>query len=161
MRRISGIFCTRRSVGFYWMGGTVCSLEGVEVKGWMRGRWARGPKRRPERSAVVTCSRSFEWSTFHPVIYFSRSWLLFSKNKRAHFQKYLRNRTNEINQWLLFVRNTMSQLITIHLRDVQFDVLRNKRTIDCVKFLCVAWWEFITRNHDCQEKKERTSLSRR
>lgn len=25
------------------MDGSVCSLEGVEVKGWMRGTWARGP----------------------------------------------------------------------------------------------------------------------
>lgn len=78
---------------FYWTGGAVCTLEGLKLRVGcvVDGRVAR--QRRPERSAVVTCSRSVEWSTFHPVIYFSRVSLLSlknkNKNKRARFQKYL------------------------------------------------------------------------
>lgn len=102
------------------------------------GAWCEAKTEALRGRHLFTVSRV--WSTFQSVIYFSRSWLL-AKNKRVHFQKYLRNRTKSISDHYFF-RKTMSQLIAIRLRGVRFDVLRSKRTIDCVKFLCVAWWEF-------------------
>jgi len=43
MHRITGIPGAQRSAEFYWASGAARSIEGVEVKGWMRGGWARGP----------------------------------------------------------------------------------------------------------------------
>jgi len=40
---VSNIWNILHAAGFYWMDGTVRSFEGVGVKGWMRGAWARGP----------------------------------------------------------------------------------------------------------------------
>jgi len=91
MRRISGIFCTRRSAGFYWTGGTACSLEGVEVKGWMRGGWARGPI--AKTGALRGChlfavSRMEHFST---PLYISRAYRGYLSPKKEINKFFLEN----------------------------------------------------------------------
>lgn len=89
MCRIFGIFCTRRSAEFYWTGGAACSLERVDVKGWMRGGWARGPIAKTGalhgRHLFMVCRVKHFSLRYISLVYISL--VLSPKNKRAHSRK--------------------------------------------------------------------------
>lgn len=148
MRRISGIFCTRRSAGILLDGWrSVLSLEGVEVKGW--DAWwmgARGPiaKTGALRGRHLFTVCRVEHTFPPPVTYISRAHIYRGclspkKIKRARSRKYppRTERSRDRSVSTDHILRIMSQLIaTRRSRDVRSDVLKIERAI--VEFLCVG-----------------------